>query len=409
MSNPIASRLQELSGSAEVTRSPDGLPRIAPRSSETMARVLALAAGEGWSIRLEGRGSWCPSDAPADLIVTTIAMDRVVAVAPHDLVCTVETGVSLATLSLALGEHGMWLPWDPPGLPDRSIGSIVATGTAGALREGFGPIRDQLLGCTIVTGDGRVLKPGGIVVKNVAGYDLTKIEAGAFGAYGVLTEVNIRLRARPEIDQTHLAAGERDDLTRAARDLVGAGTEVAALELMSPALGAHANWTLAARILGPPELVRGEATRLHELTTLNWVEVTEAQARSLWHRAARGTLTGPVSIRLGVLIEGLDQTIDLLEERLDTGLLSAGAGSGTLRWSGNATADDLSLVRRIAASREIPVTLERAPWDLRQAVGHFGAYREGVGGLVEKLRDVFDPARVMRVALEGAGSDEAGG
>ncbi len=408
MTNPITSRLQEFSASAQVALTPGGLPRIAPHSTETMARVLSLATEEGWSIRLEGRGTWCPPDAPADLVVSTEAMDRVIAVAPPDLVCTVEAGVSLASLTLALGDQGMWLPWDPPGLPDRSIGSIVATGATGALREGFGPLRDQLLGCTVVTGDGRILKPGGIVVKNVAGYDLTRIEAGAFGAFGVLTELNLRLRARPEIDRTHLATGERDDLTRGARDLVEAGIELAALELMSPVLGAHANWILAARILGPRDAVRGQAARLHDTTTLNWVETTEEQARALWVGAAHAALTGPVSIRLGVLIEGLDQTIDLLEERLDTELLSAGAGSGTIRWTGTASEESLLAVRRIAASREIPVTLERAPWDLRRTVGHFGAYREGVGGLVEKLRDVFDPARVIQVALEGAGGEEPG-
>jgi hypothetical protein len=62
----------------------------------------------------------------------------------------------------------------------------------------------------------------------------------------------------------------------------------------------------------------------------------------------------------------------------------------------------LRAVRRAAASREIPMTLERAPWPLRRALGHFGAYREGVGQLVGRLRDSFDPGHSLSVALEGA-------
>jgi hypothetical protein len=77
-----------------------------------------------------------------------------------------------------------------------------------------------------------------------------------------------------------------------------------------------------------------------------------------------------------------------------------------LRWTGEATAERLRTIRRTTAAREIPMTIERAPWPLRHAVGHFGAYREGVGRLVGGLRDSFDPGLSLQVALEG---DDAGG
>jgi hypothetical protein len=94
--------------------------------------------------------------------------------------------------------------------------------------------------------------------------------------------------------------------------------------------------------------------------------------------------------------------IDLLDQRLDTNLVAAGPGQGMLRWSGTATLGALRTIRGIAAEREIPLTLERAPWPLRHAFGHFGAYREGVGRLVSKLRSTFDPDPTFAVALEGA-------
>ena len=81
--------------------------------------------------------------------------------------------------------------------------------------------------------------------------------------------------------------------------------------------------------------------------------------------------------------------------------MAAGLGTGSIRWAGEATVEKLRLLRRHAATREIPLTLERAPWGFRHVVGHFGAYREGVGHLVGRLRDTFDPTGVITVALEG--------
>ena len=116
---------------------------------------------------------------------------------PADLVATVQAGVTLDALRAELDQHQLWLALDPPGRPDRTIGSVVATGTSGPLRQGFGPIRDHVLGSTVATGDGRLVEAGGRVVKNVAGYDLTKLHVGGFGGFGVVTEVHLRLRARP--------------------------------------------------------------------------------------------------------------------------------------------------------------------------------------------------------------------
>jgi hypothetical protein len=103
-----------------------------------------------------------------------------------------------------------------------------------------------------------------------------------------------------------------------------------------------------------------------------------------------------------VLGDGVDETIDLLAHDLDEGLVSAGAGQGMIRWTGDTTPERLRALRRAAAAREIPMTLERAPWPIRRALGHFGAYREGVGKIVGRLRHTFDPGQCLNVALEGA-------
>jgi len=401
MSDVVFGRLRALLGTGGVERDASGLPRATPDSADALSLVCRLAHDEGWKIRVEGNGTWLPSDAPADLAVSTRALDRVLSVSPADLVATVQAGTPLEALRRRLAEEGMWLAIDPPGRPERSLGSVVATGTAGPLRHGFGPVRDHVLGCTVATGDGRLVRAGGRVVKNVAGYDLTKLQVGGFGGFGIIAEVHLRLRALPRADVTVIARGPRDALTSAARDLIAAQLLPGTLELLSPALAAEPDWTLAARFAGTDAAVQADVRGLSTQGDLVWQPLPADRTAAFWSLVARGSLGGPITLRLGVLGDGVDETIDLLAHDLDEGLVSAGAGAGMIRWTGDAPVGRLRAVRRAAASREIPMTLERAPWPVRRALGHFGAYREGVGQLVGRLRDSFDPGHSLSVALEG--------
>jgi FAD/FMN-containing dehydrogenase len=402
VSDVIFGRLRALLGTTGVERDPQGVPRAIPDSPDALSLVCRLAHEEGWKIRVEGRGTWLAPDAPADLVVSTRAMEEVVSVSPADLVATVQAGTPLEVLRRRLADSGMWLALDPPGRPERSIGSVVATATAGPLRHGFGPVRDHVLGCTVATGDGRLVNAGGKVVKNVAGYDLTKLQVGGFGGFGIIAEIHLRLRALPRADVTLLARGPRDALTSGARDVVAANLLPAALELLSPALAAEADWILAGRFVGTEAAVQAEVRRLGSSGDLTWEPLAADRTAAFWSTVGRGTLGGPITLRLGVLGDGVDETIDLLGHDLDEGLLSAGAGQGMIRWTGDAPLERLRGLRRGAATREIPMTLERAPWAIRRALGHFGAYREGVGTIVGRLRGTFDPGQCLSVALEGA-------
>jgi glycolate oxidase FAD binding subunit len=397
----IFARLRALLGPVGVDRDPQNLPRATPDSTEALALVCRLANAEGWRIRIEGHATWQQPDTPADLVLSTRGLDTIVAVHPDDLVATVQAGASVDEISRRLAEQRMLLALDPPGRGERSIGSVVASGTAGPLRHAFGPVRDHVLGCTVVTSDGRVVKAGGRVVKNVAGYDLTKLNVGGFGGFGVITELHLRLRALPQQDVTLLCRGGRDALTAIARD-IQAQLQPVALELFSPALAAEPEWVLAVRFAGLAEAVRADLQQLASITDATWVPLSAERTSAFWTLTSRGAVSGPVTFRLGVLGDGLDETLDLLAIELDVGLVSAGAASGSLRWTGEATLPKLRTIRRICANREIPLTLERAPWELRRALGHFGAYREGVGRLVGQMRKTFDPRGLLAVALEGA-------
>lgn len=125
-------------------------------------------------------------------------LNKLVDYQPTDMTVTVEAGMSLAQLQQILGEHGQWLPLDPP-LPERAtVGGIIAANLSGPVRLSQGTIRDFLIGLKVVQSDGTVVKGGGRVVKNVAGYDLPRLYCGSFGTLGVIVEATFKVRPRPE-------------------------------------------------------------------------------------------------------------------------------------------------------------------------------------------------------------------
>jgi glycolate oxidase FAD binding subunit len=398
----IARRLGSLLGDGgTIGTDSGGLPRVAPHSDDAVALVLGTATSEGWRVRIEGSAGWMPPDAVADLALTTAQLTEIPHLDASDLVATVQAGVMWSDLRRALADHGAWAAIDPPG-SGRSIGSVVATGTAGPLRGGFGNVRDHLLGVTLVTGDGRVIRPGGRVVKNVAGFDLTKLAAGSFGAFGVLTSVTLRLRAVPRADLTLIGSGQRDALLTAALAILHTGNTPAALEVLSPLAATAGDWTLAVRLLGTRPEVEAARDAVSGAVSLTLHELPAQEAARLWPKAGAGATQGGSTLRLGALPTSLDTALALVEHHLPEGWLSAGVGAGIVRWSGDAAADRLKLLRRSAAQQEMPLTLERAPWEVRSQVGHFGAYRDGVGRLVAGLRHTFDPAGVLVVPVGDA-------
>ncbi len=382
-----------------VTRDPDGLPRVAPRTSDETAAALGLAHRHGWRVRVEGRGTWMPADAPADLVVTTTGLDRIGSIAPADLVATVQAGTPLRTLAAALAGHRTWLALDPPGSPDRSLGSVLATATAGPARHRFGPVRDHVLGTTVATADGRLVRAGGTVVKNVAGFDLTKLQIGGFGGFGIITEANVRLRAMPAARRTAVATGALDPLFHAAQAIVAAEVDAIVIELLSPMVTGSADWRLLVEIAGTEAGATSELARARDAA--GDVALMPASGGALGVAAGQAFLEGPVSIRAGALPASLPDIADLVVEELGPGRMSLGPGRGGLRWSGTTSVERIRRLRGLLAHREIPVTLERAPWPIREGAGHFGELREGVAPLSARVRAVFDPTGVLVAPLEG--------
>jgi len=377
-------------------------PLVLPTDAAACALLLRTASVEGWRVAVVGAGTWLSAPPGADLRLGTARLDAVGPVEPADLVATAQTGVRWDTLRRGLADRHVWMAQDVPGR-DRTLGSALATATSGPLRCGFGALRDQVLGLTLVTGDGRVLRVGGRVVKNVAGYDLGKLALGTFGTLGVITEAHLRLRAVPRADVTLTVDGTRDTLLDAGRAVLDRGLTPAALELLSPAAAARDGWRLAVRLLGTEAEVAADHTAVQAALPDAAAVLRGAAAAAFWREHLAAVVAPPTTVRLGTSPSSLEDALDLVALHLDERVgdwIAVTISAGVIRWSGAATADALTRMRRVAAEHEWPVTLERAPWDVRTAVGHFGAYREGVHRIVQGLRAAFDPAGILLTPLD---------
>jgi glycolate oxidase FAD binding subunit len=398
----LSTRLRSLLGaSADFGTADDGVPVVRPRDEAGCALLLRTASLEGWRVRIEGAGTWMPPDPTVDLAIGTARLAALGPVSATDLVATAQTGIRWDALRSGLADAGAWLAHDAPG-GDRTLGSLLATGSAGPLRAGYGMLRDHVLGLTLVTGDGRVARVGGRVVKNVAGYDLAKLAVGSFGAFGVITSVHLRLRTVPRADLTLEAAGGRDGLIEAARSVLDAGISPAALELISPAAASADTWTLGVRLCGTEVEVAAERAAVQEASGLQFSEHAGPQAAAFWARILDSVAQSPVTMRLGALPASLEDALDLVALHLDEpgrDWIGVTIPAGTVRWSGTASSEVLARFRTAAAAREWPVTLERAPADVRSRIGVFGAYREGVARLVGGLKAAYDPAGILVTPL----------
>lgn len=200
-------------------------PRLAvePATVEDAAEAMRALASDGLSVAFVGGGTDLGLGAPPrrlDAVLHTRRLNRIREHAPSDQIVAVEAGMTLAALQRHLAAHGQRLALDPP-LPERAtVGGIVAANAFGPRRTRYGPVRDLVIGMTVIRADGVVARGGGKVVKNVAGFDLPRLLCGSLGTLGLVAEVTFRLHPLPEASATlafaDLPAREVHGLARAA-------------------------------------------------------------------------------------------------------------------------------------------------------------------------------------------------
>ena len=214
-------------------------------------------------------------------VIDTTLLRTVSDYIPSDLTITVGAGITLGALQELLKPNNQWLPWDAPQHHSATIGGLLAAGLSGPLRHSAGTPRDWVLGMHTVSGDGRILKSGGKVVKNVAGYDVHKLHIGALGTLGVIAEVSFKIAPLPNADQS---------LAFVCRDLLHAYTlayqlrerpfNPAALLIHTDANGVVtllARWTgVAAMVARQVAHARQQATTYDDYETRAWEPLLNA-------------------------------------------------------------------------------------------------------------------------------------
>lgn len=182
-------------------------PRLVlePANETELAAALRASNEAGLAVIPRGGGTkpgWGNPPARADVILSTIRLNKIIEHVWADLTVSVEAGCTVADLQAALAQHGQRLAVDSLWPEKATVGGIVSANDSGALRLRFGALRDLILGVTIALPDGTVASSGGKVVKNVAGYDLPKLVTGALGTLGVITRAVFRLHPLPHHTKT---------------------------------------------------------------------------------------------------------------------------------------------------------------------------------------------------------------
>jgi glycolate dehydrogenase FAD-binding subunit len=368
--------------------------RQTPSSADELASVLT----EGETVRIRGGGTKLAWGRPveAEIELSTSGLDRIVDHNAGDLTAVVEAGVPLAELQRQVGEEGQMLPLDPPD-GGATIGGVVAAGDSGPLRSRYGGPRDLVLGVRAALPDGGVIKSGGRVIKNVAGYDLGKLLAGSFGTLGVIVEVAVRLHPRPE--RTATAAGGTTDsatLAAAALELSKAPLEHLCLDLR----WGGGDGALLARFGGAAAREQAEAAlRLMGDAGLGGSLVEDDESAWSLQRDGQRSVDGTVvrvsgapskapevlaaATRLGARVvgrAGLGLSFIAIEER-----------------SPDEVAAAVEQLRRELAP--FPCVVLDAPAEVRDRFNPWGELDPALLALMGRLKQLFDPAGVCNPGL----------
>jgi glycolate oxidase FAD binding subunit len=210
------------------------VPILEPNTAEEVAAALTRASDARQSIVIRGAGTKMDQGRPPqriDAFLSTRRLNRVLEHQHGDLTATIEAGATLREVNDALARHGQCLPLDPPFADNATIGGILATNDSGPLRHRFGTPRDLVIGVQLATTDGAIAKAGGQVVKNVAGYDLSKLICGSHGSLAAIVSATFKLTPLPAASKTiAIEAPDVEALGRVVREVMSSQLEPIAFE-----------------------------------------------------------------------------------------------------------------------------------------------------------------------------------
>ena len=343
----------------------------------------------------------------ADNVLDLSALSGITLYEPEELVMTARAGTPLSEVQAALDDANQMLafePWSPGGLygtDGGTVGGMFASAVAGPRRPLVGSARDHMLGFNAVSGRGEAFKSGGRVVKNVTGFDLTKLMAGSMGTLAVMTDVSFKVLPKPEKSRTILLFGATNP-GRAMRDAQNSPYEVSGVAHLPTSVAVRSNDSYvssagtsvtAVRVEGPGPSVEVRCTALRDLlsgygaveelhtsnTQALWLEIRDvsffAGDRQLWRLSVAPT-DGPA---IAAQLNG--------EHYFDW--------AGGLVWLAMDAQDDANVDQVRGALNGGHATLMRASEDVRARVAVFQPQAEGVAQLMKRVRAGFDPHNIL--------------
>jgi glycolate oxidase FAD binding subunit len=404
---------------------------LQPDSVAQAAQVLRWAAAAGLGVAPlgggTGRGELAPPDRPFVALLTR-GLAGVIEHAAPDLTVVVRAGTTLAALGTALAERGQRLPLDGPRPERGTIGGLIAGNRSGPLRLGHGTVRDYLIGIAVLDGAGNLVRAGGRVVKNVAGYDLMKLHAGARGTLGLIVEACFKVKPLPDEVACLLGRIAPEGAEAVRRELRRAQVPAVALEVASPPVALSSLTDPVTRGEGEArgELViglEGVAAEIAWQVETATAVLLAAGAGSIAtrHGAAASSLLRslaefggegaagedadtsdprPLRLRAAVLPSRMPELWRAFAAAAPGAWLLASAGSGILRCalpdpSASETASGMELVRRLrslAVGLGGHLVVEALPpsWE-----GHVDRFGREPDPLMVGLKAALDPAGIF--------------
>lgn len=380
---------------------------VAPSSPAEVAEILADAAERGLAVApVGGATALGLGNVPErlDLALSTANLGGVIDYEPTDLVISAGAGARFGDILAVLAEHGQTIPLEAPHAAEATIGGLIATALSGPRRLGSGSLRDLLIGISVAHPSGTVTKAGGMVVKNVSGFDLTRLYHGSLGTLGVIVSANFKVLPLPATETTILASYPSMQPALYAADRVRASRfqptslEVALLD---------GGWGVAVRVEGRHEtvgLIVGELQPLLGETVLIegpestawWRHYVDLQAPSI-------SSASEVVIRCGRRPRETAGLVSLVQDAVQAQggtirSLQASTGLGTVIARIGLASDDpktsLSALQAHLIDQADTATILAADPDLKRDLDVWGKPPETLD-VMRALKDQFDPSRVL--------------
>ena len=393
-----------------VTDSTDAIYLAIPSTVEDLAAIIQVAAQEKWRIITCGNGSklaWGGLTEKINLVVSSQKCDRIIDHAVGDLTVTVEAGVKLADLQSTLQATNQFLPIDPIYPQEATIGGIVATADTGSWRQGYGGIRDLILGISFVRADGKIAKGGGRVVKNVAGYDLMKLFTGSYGSLGIMTQVTFRTYPIPEASQTLVLTGDDQSIAEAIKQIKNSGLTPTAADLVTASVNSKLeignNIGLFIRFQTIPESISLQASQLNAIAkslNLSFTSYQDEIEAQIWQELAHLTRIphnrDAVTCKIGILTSAavrLLQELEAMQPGNYYGKIHLGSGLGEWQFLAS-DIDIISKMRSLCQDNRGFLTILSAAKSVKQELDIWG-YSGNAASMMSKIKQQFDPQNIL--------------